>query len=303
MLKIILYYLIFPGFLFLGLAGMLVSWIDRKVTARIQWRVGPPFLQPFYDLRKLLMKETILPAGADNWLFILSPLAALLAVVVVSNLVVPPLMTQSAGFQGDLILVLYLLIIPPVACMLGASASHNPFASLGASREMKMILSYELPFVLSIIVAVLKTKSVALADIVSMQQTFSSVAASPSGFIAFVVALLCLQAKLGLVPFDLSEAETELAGGSEIEYSGPLLAVWKLEKMMLLVAGPLFVTAVFWSGGPGWSVPLKYLAVIVVAVLLRNTNPRLRVDQAIKFFWSIMTALSLLALVLCWKGY
>ncbi|MFH1368173.1 MAG: complex I subunit 1 family protein [Elusimicrobiota bacterium] len=303
MFRLLFYYLIFPGLLFLGVAGMLVSWIDRKVTARIQWRVGPPILQPFYDIRKLLLKETILPEKGSAWTFILAPFAALISILVISNMLVLSLIFPGIGFAGDLIVVLYLLMIPPVAIIIGASASNNPFAALGASREMKLILSYELPFILSVSVAILKAKSLSLGEIIAIQQTFSSFVTTPSGLIAFVVALLCLQAKLGLVPFDLSEAETELAGGSQIEYSGPLLALWKLGKMMMLVIGPLFVISVFWGGGGLWTIIFKYLAVIVITVLIRNTNPRVRVDQAIKFFWGIMTALSLLALVLYWRGY
>lgn len=303
MIKLLLNYLFFPGMAFLAAAGMLVSWLDRKVTARIQWRVGPPVLQPFYDVRKLFLKETILPAKGSVWLFVAAPVISVMAILMISNYLFSALMYPETSFQGDLILILYLFMIPPVACIMGALASGNPLASLGASREMKMVLSYELPFLLSVSVAILKFKSISLGEILVSQQTFSSIIETPSGLLAFIVAVLCIQAKMGVGPFDLAEAETELAGGSQIEYSGPLLAFWKLSKMMLMVVAPLLIILIFWAGSGGWPLILKYLAVIVISILIRNTNPRLRIDQAIKFFWSVLTVLAVIALLLHWLGY
>lgn len=294
-------YFIFPGFIFLALAGMAMSWLDRKVTARIQFRVGPPLLQPFYDIRKLFIKETMIPSGGNAWLFVSMPFIPVLAMIVVSNLIAAGY--AAGGFNGDLIVIFYLLILPALACILGASASANPLASLGASREMKLMFGYELPFLLSLAVPVIKARSLALGDLVSYQQAFGSSASSPSGLIAFIVAIICLQGKLGLVPFDISEAETELSAGACIEYSGPLLAMWKLGKMMMLVAGPVFLIALFWAGGSPWTVILKYLAVLTAAILLRNTNPRLRIDQALRFFWSVVTVLACAALILLKLGH
>ena len=123
-----------------------------------------------------------------------------------------------------------------------------------------------------------------------------------SGILAFAVAVFCLQGKMGLVPFDLAEAETELAAGSQIEYSGPLLALWKLSRMMLLVIGPLFLVLAFWPGTNVFFMILKYAVVFVAAVLLRNTNPRLRIDQTMKLFWGPVTALSIIVLFLALQG-
>ena len=131
-----------------------------------------------------------------------------------------------------------------------------------------------------------------------------------SGFLAAAVALLCLQAKLTLVPFDLPEAETELMGGSVLEYSGPPLAVIRLTRAMLLAMAPVYFATLFLGGLGDAASPLswlafaaKYVAVLVLVVLIRNTNPRLRIDQAVKFFWMGLAPVAALALALAVFGY
>ncbi|MFC1570100.1 NADH-quinone oxidoreductase subunit H, partial [bacterium] len=140
------------GFIGTPLAGMLVSWVDRKVTARVQWRVGPPLLQPFWDFVKLLGKETIIPKGSAKTVFLLAPLLGLSAVALVSTILWRSILDPQTGFAGDLIVVLYFLMVPSLAVILGGFASRNPIASLGASREMKLMLGYELPFILACLV-------------------------------------------------------------------------------------------------------------------------------------------------------
>jgi len=295
-------YFIFPGFLFLSVSGMLASWVDRKVTARLQWRVGPPLLQPYYDLRKLFSKETIIPEGGNRLVFVLSPIVAVVSAVLLSDLLLVTWIDPSKGFLGDIIVVLYLFMLIPVSVILGASASHNPMASLGASREMKLVLSYEFPFIVSLLVVVLKTRTILLGNIMALQRASGPVAGSLSGFLALCVALFCLQGKTGLAPFDLSEAETEISGGSLIEYSGPLLAFWKLSKMMLLVVGPLFLVLIFWGGGSAPLMILKYAVFLIISVLIRNTNPRIKIDQAMRWFWGPVSIVSIIALLLALGG-
>ncbi len=281
--------LIFPGFVFTFLVAMLFAWVDRKVTARVQWRVGPPFLQPFYDLVKLLGKEVIVPAGGAKVIFLLAPLVGLAAVTVASTLVWQANVWPGKGFAGDLIVIVYLLTIPSLSVILGGFASNNRLASLGASREMKMILSYELPFILALVVPIISSGgSIRLSDMLRGQSAVSHV----SGILAFIVAIVCMQAKLGLVPFDAAEAETELMGGPLLEYSGAPLAVFKLMRSMLLFVMPVFLITVFWGGiGAGGGLvavvvgSLKVVLLLVVVILLRNTNPRVRIDQAVAFFW------------------
>ena len=134
-------YLIVFGFIVTAVVGLLASWIDRKVTARVQYRVGPPVLQPLIDIIKLLGKETLIPAGASKTMFLLAPLVGLSSVILVSTVVWMNDINVNHTFIGDLIVVVYLLTIPSISLMLGGFASRNPLASLGASREMKLILS------------------------------------------------------------------------------------------------------------------------------------------------------------------
>lgn len=303
MTKLFFNFLIFPGFLFTAVVGLMACWIDRKVTARIQWRVGPPWYQPLVDLVKLSIKEITVPRAASKELFFISPMIGLSAVTLVSTLVwlvnIDPV---SKGFSGDIIVILYLLTLPAIAVILGASSSGNPLASLGASREIKMVLAYELPFIISLIVPIIKSNGLLrLSDIINYQAANGPFIASLSGIIGFIVMIFCMQAKLGLVPFDASEAETEIMGGTFIEYSGMLLAIFKLTKTMLMVTLPLFLITLFWQGFNFLSI-WKYVVLLVVIILMRNTNPRVRIDQAVKFFWGKMTLLAAMAVLLAILG-
>ncbi|MFH1640722.1 MAG: complex I subunit 1 family protein [Candidatus Omnitrophota bacterium] len=189
-MKILFSYLIFPGFLFSASIGLIAGWIDRKVTARIQWRVGPPWYQNFVDIVKLLGKETIIPEGAAKLTFLLAPFLGLLSTALVATILGVTVRLPLESFVGDLIVVLYLLIIPAISIIMGASSSRNPLASVGASREMKLVLSYELPFILSIIAVIIKSAgSIQLGSILNYQINFGSNLASWSGALAFIVSI------------------------------------------------------------------------------------------------------------------
>jgi len=298
------------GFVVAAVVGMFAHWFDRKITARVQWRVGPPFFQPVYDFVKLLGKEVVIPEGASRALFLSAPLFGLAAVTVVTAMLLRTIIFPDQTFLGDLIVVIYLLTIPSQALVLGAFASANPFASIGGSREVKLMLSYELPFILAIVVAIIRTDgSIRLGEIIQAQTVVRPVVASFSGAIAFVISLLVLQAKLAKVPFDAPEAETEIMGGVYIEYSGAALALFKLTNWMMQFTVPLFLIILFLGGidfrdswlSVMWAV-LEYLGILLFMVLIRNTNPRLRIDQVMKFFWGIVTPFGVLAVVLALLG-
>lgn len=301
MLKYLFNFIVFPGFLFTAAIGLAASWIDRKITARVQWRVGPPWYQPLADLVKLSIKEIIIPSNASKAVFLLAPLFGLSAVVLAATFVWQAnIGLGSSGFTGDIVVVLYLLTLPAIALILGSSASGNPLASLGVSREIKLILAYELPFIISIVVPIIKSSGLLrLTDLIAYQTINGIFLSDISGIIAMLVAVFCMQAKLGLVPFDMAEAETEIMGGIYIEYSGILLAVLKLTKTIMLVALPVFLVSIFWGGFSIW----KYVILLVVIILMRNTNPRVRIDQAIKFFWGKMTSLAIIAALLAMLGF
>jgi NADH-quinone oxidoreductase subunit H len=299
--------LIFPGFVFTLAVGLLASWLVRKVSALVQYRVGPPVYQPVADVMKLMGKEILIPQEAQRTVFIAAPLVGLSGVLLLSSVLW--FATAGVTYVGDLIVAMYLMVFPSLALILGSSASGSPHAAVGASREMKLVLSYELPLVLALLVVILKT-----AGVVAPGEPLNLVAISHhapvrsvSGFLAFVVALLCVQAKLGFVPFDIAESEAEVASGVLIEYSGALLAVWKVMQAMMLVALPLFLVVVFLGGISlsGWSLLRgigKYVLVLVLVILIKNTNPRVKIDQAMRFFWLYGGTLLAAAVVLAMLG-
>ncbi|MFA6170180.1 MAG: complex I subunit 1 family protein [Candidatus Margulisiibacteriota bacterium] len=302
------YLLVAPGFLWSLTIGLLASWYDRKITARLQWRQGPPIFQPLTDLIKLFGKEVYVPDGGLRWLFLLAPLLAFSAVLISSTILGVSNLDISEGFIGDLIVVVYLLTVPSLALILAGSASRNPLAALGASREMKLILAYELPFLLALFTLLVKVRSVMLGDFISYQATVGWLGFSFSGLIAFIVVLLVFQAKIGLVPFDLAEAEQELMAGPLLEYSGAPLALFRAAKAMLYYVLPLLLITLFWGGGQiGWpgalALIIKYVIILTLMVLVKNTAPRLRIDQAVRFFWGPWTLLALLGLILALLGY
>lgn len=295
--------LIFPGFLFSACLGLIAGWIDRKVTARLQWRMGPPWHQNFTDIIKLLGKEIVLPENAKA-AFVLSPFAGLLSIILVATILGRSIILPVQSFIGDLIVVIYLLTIPAIALIIGASSSRNPLASVGASREMKLVLAYELPFILSIITIIIKSHGdISIGGIIQQQMNTGANVASISGVLAFIAAIFCMQAKLGLVPFDASEAEQEIMGGVLIEYSGLGLAIFKLTKALLLYTMPLFLIILFLGKDltPLFLI-LKYVGLLVIIILIKNTNPRLRIDQSIRFFWRIPAFLAFLSVVLALFG-
>ncbi|MEI3101186.1 MAG: NADH-quinone oxidoreductase subunit H [Oscillospiraceae bacterium] len=162
-----------PGFLFCFLAGMLLCGIDRKLVAKMQKRVGPPILQPFYDFFKLCGKETIIPAAAERISFMLAPLLGLAALVVI-QLFIPVFSFTAFYGMADIIVILYLLLIPAISIIMGGAASGSPYAGVGLSREMVTIISCELPLVL-VLLAVAKTVGSAMGTGLCFSQRHSGV--------------------------------------------------------------------------------------------------------------------------------
>ena len=289
--------------------GLLLRFVDRKVTARVQWRVGPPFYQPIADVIKLLGKENLMPSTARGTGFLGAPVLAFAAAGVAATVLWLAVFNPAATFVGDLIVVIYLLVIPALMTILGACASGNPNASVGASREMKLLLSYELPMLLAILVAVARGGWTFQLGRLITAQAGAPVVYSISGALAIIIAIVCTQAKLGQIPFDMAEAECEIMAGVYVEYSGPSLAYWLMTRAMLLALMPLLTIIVFWGG---LSLPLsalgvlsfvgKYVLLVALVTLIRNTNPRLRIDQTVRFFWFILTPLAVVAIILALVG-
>jgi len=305
------------GTLGTAVLGLLSKWIDRKVTARVQWRVGPPLLQPVYDLLKLLGKETLISEGVSGRGFLAAPLFGLAAVIAAACIIWGVILDPTQAFVGDLIVVVYLLTIPSLAFIVGGSSSASVHGGVGASREMKLLLSYELPFILALVTVLVAVAQGRASAEIPWRATFSlgaivqyqaeqgaMVNIFRSPFLVhlaclggLVIALLSVQAKLGAVPFDIAEAETEIMSGLFVEYSGPPLAVIYLTRAMLLATLPLLLALTFVGRHAVWT-PVAYVIFLVLYVLIRNTNPRVRIDQAMRFFWYRLAPLGVICLLL-----
>ena len=298
------YFFVYPGLLFMAVTGGLLSWYDRKITARVQFRKGPPLLQPFWDFLKLvLVKETILPRQGSRFVFLLAPVLALFGATMAGLFILLPLLNIETGFKGDIIVIFYLLTLPSFSYIIGSLASGNPIAAVGASREMKLIISYELTFLLVVAAVIMKSgQELDLSSIIAVQQSDKPFIGSISGVLLLVAGLFCIQAKLGMVPFDMPEAEAELASGIYIEYSGPPYAMIRLAKYIMLFILPAFIVALLMNGMTGgtgilWLI-LKILGIVLLITLIRNTNPRLKIKQASSFFLIWMNLLVIIAIVL-----
>ena len=331
-LRYLAYILIFPGFLFCFLTGMLLCGIDRKLVARMQKRIGPPILQPFYDFFKLLGKETIVPAAANRTVFLLAPLVGLAAQVVL-QLFIPVFHFNAFRGVADVIVILYLLLLPARSVILGAASSGSPYAGVGLSREMVTVLSVELPLVL-VLLAVAKTVGNALGtglcfsltDIVNYQIANGSLLTRLSMLPAAAAMLLIIPGETGSHPFDAAEAETEICEGMLAEYSGAPLAVYKLSHAVKLLTMTSLFVALFLGGIGGGVMTLLsglspaaagaiglvleililfLLCVVLVAVcvsLLHAVTARLRIEQLFKYYWTVVTGLAAVSVVLAWYG-
>jgi len=242
-------------------------------------------------------------------MFLMAPVIGLIGAVLAAVFILLPLFNITTGFKGDLLVIFYLLTIPSFSYILGSLASGNPLAAVGGSREMKLILSYELTFLLVIAGIIMKSgRQLDLYTVIQAQQTGSPFIASISGVLLFITGIFCIQAKLGLVPFDIAEAETEITEGVFIEYSGPAYALIKLTKHIMLFILPAFLTALLMNGFMLngikilWAI-LKILLVVLLLTLIRNTNPRIKIKQAISFFMIWMNLIAVIALVLITFGY
>ena len=316
-LTVLGYILIFPGFLFCFLGGMLLTGIDRKLVARMQKRVGPPILQPFYDFFKLMGKESIVPAAASRTVFLMAPLVGLAALVAI-QLFIPIFSFQAFAGVADVIVILYLLLIPALAIIMGGAASGSPYAGVGLSREMVTVISCELPLVL-VLLAVGKTVGAALGkgltfsltDIAAYQAANGCLVCKASMIPAAIAMLLVIPGETGSHPFDAAEAETEICEGMLAEYSGPPLGVYKLSHSIKVLTLTTLFTALFLGGlGTGILVvdglivfAISIVLTVVCISLVHAVTARLKIEQIFKYYWTVVSGLALISLVLAWYGF
>ncbi len=302
--------------------GLLFKGIDRRLAARMQARVGPPIVQPFRDVKKLFLKENIVPRDAVAWLFNAVPVVALAAsIVILLYLPFGPVGPLLEG-QGDLILVIYLFILPGLALVIGGFASSSPYATVGAQREMVTMLSYEFPLAIAAVsLAWLISSSMPGAAAFSLAVIAGTpvwALVGPVGFIGlailFLVLLLVMPGELGAIPFDVAEAETEIAGGALVEYSGRNLALFYLADAVKTIAFASVVVALFLPWGMAGALGMQgiaavaadalfflaklFLVVFVARVFIRVAVPRLRITQVVKAYWGYATLAALAGLLL-----
>jgi len=295
--------LIFPGFLFLCVLGLVMEFVDRKLYARLQNRIGPPWFQPLADFIKLAAKEDIIPEEADPVMFRLMPVFALTAVVT-AFFYIPLWSTQALfSFHGDLIVVIYLLTIPTLTFFLGGWHSMSLFSMIGATRTLTQLFTYEVPLFMAILAPALLANTWSLSEMTIFYDRHPLY----TGFniIGFIVALIALQGKLERVPFDMPEAETEIVGGTFTEYSGRFLALFRMAIDIEAVVGASLIAAVFLPFGfglnAGWGFILylvKVLVIIALLALMRTVLARLRIEQMVIFYWRIVAPAALVQLLI-----
>ena len=277
----------------------------RKLTARIQSRQGPPIWQPYFDLLKLLGKED-LESGESPLMQRFAGYLSLATVLTIACLV-PRGFPAPMNGAGDAILLIYLLTLSGVCTLLAGLAAGSCYSLLGVSREMMTMIALEPLFAVAIVVGAVHTQSFRL-DTVLNGSVYGG-GFPVSGLLMLAVMMFSFQAFVQRVPFDISEAETEIMGGALVEYSGPKLALFKYAHMAkLVIYSALFVT-LFLPWGSGLPFPwgwllfwTKVLLLVLLVTVVAATHARYRIDQAIRYFAGLL-AVALVALVLASYGY
>lgn len=282
----------------------LLQGVVRKVTARLQARQGPPLLQPYFDLLKLLGKED-LESGEVPALQRFAASLALASVLAVACLV-PLGFPAPLGGAGDVVVLAYLLMLSGVSTLLAGLASGSTFSLVGVSREMMTMIALEPVLGVSLVVGALHARSFRLEAVLG--GAVYAGAGGASGIVLAAVVLLAFQAFVGRVPFDLAEAETELMEGPLLEYSGRKLAFFKYAQMVKLVLYAALAVALFAPWGAGLPFPVgfavtwaKVLAVVLLVTLVAATHARIRIDQALRYYAGLLAA-ALVALALASYG-
>lgn len=297
----ILALLIFPGGLSLLAFGLVYEFADRKLVARFQNRVGPRWFQPLADWVKLLAKEEIIPEGVNPALFISLPIVAL-AAALTASLYVPMFGFQPAyGFNGDLIVTLYLLSLMTLCIGLAGANTKDRFSLIGATRALTQLFSYEAPFMLAMLGPAIVVGSWNISAInTAAGQNWWFLITQPFGFI---VALVGLMGKLELPPFDAPEAETEIVAGALTEYSGRGFGLFRIGRDIELVIG-LTMIASFYMGG--FVSPLDFLwktaVLLLITAVLQSLFARLRIDQTVGMWWRTGIILVLVQLLVIVAG-
>ncbi|HJO90407.1 MAG TPA: NADH-quinone oxidoreductase subunit NuoH [Anaerolineales bacterium] len=292
------------------LTPLLTFWLERKVSARFQDRLGPnrvgPFglFQGFADIVKLITKEDITPAGADKTVFNIGPVIAVASVVGIWAVI--PFTSTMVGTDIN-VGILYSVAVGAIgtlAIMMGGWASNNKYALLGSFRTVSQLVSYEVPMIIALLIPTLLAGSMSMNTIVQEQQVWFVVAAP----IAALLFLISSIAEVGRAPFDLLEAESEIVAGFHVEYTGMKFGVWMLAEFLHAFTICAITAVVFLGGWRGpWVDQYPLLGVVyfliktyfvsMIMLWIRVTVPRVRIDQMNDLNWKFLVPLSLVALV------
>jgi len=299
--------LIFPGFVFLFVAALTFEWIDRRVIARLQGRVGPAWYQPLADFIKLMAKEDVLPSGANKVAAAALPMVAL-AAVMTAGLYVPVAGRAASYFEGDLIVVLFLLSLPSLAYFLAGWISVGVYSVIGGNRSLLQYFSYEVPFLMALTGPAIFSGTWSITDIVLRQsQTTWTLFVQPLGFLLALVGLI---GKLKRDPLDIPKAKSEVIAGPLTEFSGRKLALWHLTMDMQTVVGIFLLVNTFLGGYSfGAALPsvfvfaIKALLVLLALSAASVLYARLRIDQLANLGWRILVPLALVQIAfVIWAG-
>jgi NADH-quinone oxidoreductase subunit H len=292
---------------FVMLNALFLVWLERKVSAAIQQRLGPmevgPYglLQTLADAMKLLGKELITPTSVSRIVFFAAPVIAFLP----APLLVASIPIAAGASVSDLnVGALYILAVSNITLLgilMAGWSSNNKYSLLGAMRAVAQNISYEIPMLLSLMAVVLMAGSLKLSAIVEAQSTIPFIALQP---VAFVIYLICSVAESNRTPFDIPEAESELVAGYHTEFTGMRFALFFLGEYTQVFVLAAVVTLLFLGGWNGPLLPgavwfmLKTYVVIFVVMWLRWTYPRLRADQLMNFNWKLLMPVSIINLLI-----
>ena len=295
---------------FVLIVDILLVWVERKMVARFQDRLGPnrvgPFgiIQPIADVIKLLIKEDILPDGADKFIFNIAPIFALATVLLLWAVI--PFAPTIIGADIN-VAVLYIVAIGSIgtlAIIMAGWASNNKYALLGAFRTVALLIAYEVPMILALLVPVLLARSMGMQTIVAAQNPWYLFVVPLAALILFISSI----AELGRTPFDISEAESEIVAGFHIEYTGMKFGLFYAGELLHALTVSALIATLFlggWRGPFVDQVPIlgpiylfiKAFLVYYLIMWVRYSFPRVRIDQMLGFNWKFLTPLALLLLI------
>jgi NADH-quinone oxidoreductase subunit H len=298
-------FIVFPGFLFTITISYSLNWIDNKLTARLHHKKGPSFRQTFYNLIKLFNKDIILNTNRLFTLFISLPFLSIISITIASTTIWQALLNKSTSLSGDIILILYLLLIPKILIIIGSAASANPLVSQRVGQETKLLLGYKIPFILAAFVPVIKANNtLKITQIIAWQTSNQKLFFSFSGFLAFLVICICTLAILNMPPFDTkNQAKLNL-----IDYSGPPLALYIISKLMLSFTIFSLIISLFFGGiiFQGWNIISSILAFILIFlffIFIKNSIPKININHSLKFFLLLLNSFAIIAIILANLGY